>query len=111
MLEVPFEFQYTNSMKNKNTVTDRTVKELVDLIIEIQTKRNNKAHAYAYALGAVQSILDWELKGFNYGSLQETINDQYTSYKAELKALEKEDRTVQSLQKVANKAKLEDLYA
>lgn len=83
-LELPFEFPYTDCMKNKN---DRTVKELVDVIIQIQDRRNNKAHAYAYALGAIQAILDWEVKGFNRGSLQQTINDQYTSYEAELKAL------------------------
>ena len=76
-------------MKNKNTVTDRTVKELVDLIIEIQDRKNNKTYAYAYALGVIQSILDWEVKGFNCGKLQETINDQFTSYETELKALEK----------------------
>ena len=87
LLELPIRFPYTNSMKNKNTVTDRTVKELVDLIIEIQDRKNNKAHAYAYALGTIQSILDWELKGFNCGKLQDAINDQFTSYEAELKAL------------------------
>ena len=76
-------------MKNKNTVTDRTVKELVDLIIAIQTLRNNKVYAYAYALGAIQAMMDWEVKDLNRGTLQETINDQYTSYEAELKALEK----------------------
>ena len=73
-------------MKNKNTVT---VKELVDLIIEIQTKKDNKTYAYAYALGAIQSILDWEVRGLTYGTLQETINNQYTSYEAELKAIDK----------------------
>ena len=83
-------------MKNKNTVTDRTVKELVDLIIEIQDRKNNKAHAYAYALGTIQSILDWELKGFNCGKLQDAINDQFTSYEAELKALDKGVHALQS---------------
>lgn len=71
-------------MKNKN---NRSVQELVNLIIDIQKKKNNRDHAYAYALGVVQSILDWEVKGFNSGKLQETINDQYTSYEAEFKAL------------------------
>lgn len=71
-------------MKNKN---NKSVQELVNLIIDIQKKKGNRDHAYAFALGVVQSILDWEVKGYHGGKLQNTINDQYTSYEAELRSL------------------------
>lgn len=73
-------------MQNKN---NKTVSELVNLILDIQDKKGNRPHAYAYALGCIQAILDWEVKGFNSRiKLQEVINNQYESYEAELKALE-----------------------
>ena len=58
LLVVPIKFPYTDSMKNKNTVTNRTVSELVDLICELQTKKGNGDFKHSYALGTVQAILD-----------------------------------------------------
>lgn len=93
-------------MKNKNT-TDRQVHELVNIICELQTLKGNRDFMH-YALGTVQAILDWEIKGFykGYRTLQEVINDSYENIKTELDALKMEN-----LQKVANTAKLEELYA
>ena len=94
-------------MKNKNNV-DRTVTELVDLICELQEKKGNGSYKHSYALGTIQAILDWEVRGYNKGfrSLQETINGAYDSVKKEMEALKYEN-----LQKVCNKSTLEELYA
>ena len=92
-------------MKNKNNVQ---VHELVNLICELQELKGNGDWKHSYALGTIQAILDWEVKGFNKGfrSLQETINDAYDSVKKEMEALKYEN-----LQKVCNKTPLEELYA
>ena len=89
MLEPSFKVAYTDRMKNKNTVTNIEVSELVNLICELQTKKGNGDFKHSYALGTIQAILDWEIKGYNKGfkSLQEVINDSYESVKVELKAL------------------------
>jgi hypothetical protein len=70
-------------MKNKNNVT---VTELVNTIMEVQRKKNNNEFAYAYALGTLQAIVDWELKGYSDG-LQNAINRSYEVIKVELDAL------------------------
>jgi len=90
MLEVPIKFPYTDRMKNKNNVT---VTELVNKLIEVQRAKNNRDHAHAYALGCVQAILDWEVKGFNKGfrTLQEAINSSYESAQKELDEVEAEE--------------------
>jgi hypothetical protein len=92
-------------MKNKNNIQ---VHELVNLICELQTLKGNRDFMHSYALGTVQAILDWEIKGFykGYRTLQEVINDSYDNVKTELDALKMEQ-----IQKVANSAKLEELYA
>jgi hypothetical protein len=76
-------------MKNKNNVTNYSVNELVDLICELQEKKGNGSFKHSYALGTVQAILDWELKGYAKGviSLQEHINDCYNNVKTELEAI------------------------
>jgi hypothetical protein len=78
-------------MKNKNNVTNVTVTELVDLICELQTKKGNGEWKHSYALGTVQSILDWEIKGYSKGvsTLQERINDCYNNVKVEMDAINK----------------------
>jgi hypothetical protein len=73
-------------MKNKNNVTNRTVQELVDLICELQDKKGNKAFAHSYALGTLQAIVDWEIKGYTNG-LQEALNRAYVQVEAELNGL------------------------
>ena len=83
MLEVQTGIHYTDSMKNKNNVTNRTVSELVDLICELQTKKGNGDFKHSYALGTVQAILDWHVKGYTT-DLQETINDSYNNVKTEM---------------------------
>jgi hypothetical protein len=92
-------------MKNKNNVE---VHELVNIICELQTLKGNRDFMHSYALGTIQAILDWEVKGFykSFRTLQEVINDSYDNVKTELDALKME-----SLQKTANSAKLEELYA
>jgi hypothetical protein len=81
-------------MKNKNTV-DRTVKELVDLILELETLRGNKEYRYAFTLGSIQTYLEMDRSGyFNYGrTLQEAINDGYSSSKAEIEQLKNKQVT------------------
>jgi len=94
-------------MKNKNT-TDRQVHELVNLICELQTLKGNGDFKHSYALGCIQAILDWEVKGFNKGfrTLQESINNSYESVQEEL-----DEVKMKNIQKVCNSAKLEELYA
>ena len=72
-LEVPFEFQYTDRMKNKNTI-NRTTNELVNLIMEEQELRNNKDFAYAYATGALIAII--EANRSYKDDIQDVINRQ-----------------------------------
>jgi phage-related tail protein len=110
-------------MKIKNNV-DRTVQELVDLIGELQELKGNGDYKYLYALGTIQAILDWEVKGYNKGfrSLQETINGAYDNVNGELQALKngvhalQSDRdhkmaTLEEMAEVCNKSTLEELYA
>ena len=85
-------------MKNKNNETNIEVHELVNLICELQEKKGNGDWKHSYALGTIQAILDWEVKGYNKGfkSLQEVINDSYMSVKGEMEALEKDVHCLQS---------------
>jgi hypothetical protein len=123
-LVVPFEFQYTERMKNKNNVENKTVTELVDLICELQVKKGNGDFKHSYALGTIQAILDWEVRGYNKGfrSLQEVINGSYDNAKEELDAFNKgvhadqsnrdhRRATLEELAVVANQSTLEELYA
>jgi hypothetical protein len=73
-------------MKNK----DIEVQELVNLICELQEKKGNGDFKHSYALGTIQAILDWEVRGFNKGfqTLQENINDSYKRIKEELDTYE-----------------------
>jgi hypothetical protein len=107
-LEVPFEFLYTNSMENKNTEKNVQVHELVNLITELQDKKGNKAFAHSYALGTLQAIIDWEVRGYTSG-IQDALNRAYATVEAEMREIE--TIKLKDLQKVANEAKLEELYA
>ena len=108
-------------MKNKNNVQ---VHELVNLIGELQELKGNGDWKHSYALGTIQAILDWEVKGFNkgYRTLQEVINDAYDNVNGELQALKngvhalQSDRdhkraTLEEMAEVCNKTPLEELYA
>lgn len=70
-------------MKIKHTERDITIAELVNTMVELQDKKNNKAFAHSYALGTLQAIIDWELKGYSNG-LQEAVNRAYIQVKKEL---------------------------
>lgn len=72
-------------MKNKIKHTEHnvTVQELVNLIVELQDKKNNKAFAHSYALGTLQAIIDWEVKGYSSG-IQDALNRAYATIEAEL---------------------------
>ena len=96
-------------MKNKNTI-NRQVHELVNIICELQTLKGNKDFKHSYALGTIQAILDWEVKGFNHRPLQDTINDAYENVRVELEAL-KSETELKDIQKVCNRASLDELYA
>jgi hypothetical protein len=77
-------------MKNKKEQTNRTVTELVNKIVELQNAKGNRDFAHSYALGTIQAILDWELKGFYKGfrTLQDVINDSYNNVQEELEELQ-----------------------
>jgi hypothetical protein len=70
-------------MKIKHTEKNVQVHELVNLITELQDKKGNKAFAHSYALGTLQAIIDWEVKGYTNG-LQEALNRAYSTVKKEL---------------------------
>jgi len=108
-------------MKNKNDVQ---VHELVNKICELQELKGNGDIKHSYALGTIQAILDWEVKGFNKGfkTLQQAINDSYHSFQAEINAFNRSVHALQSehdhkratleeMAAVANAASLEELYA
>jgi hypothetical protein len=85
-------------MKNKNNVNNKSVTELVNKIVELQEKKGNRQYAHSYALGTLQSIINGQLNGWpgwNPDSLQEAVNDAYSSVQSELKAL---DQGVHALQ-------------
>lgn len=102
-LEVSFEFLYTDRMKIKN---NKSANELVDLILEVREKHNGSSSRYAYATGVLITIMDWARSTGSIKNLQDEINSNYELYEKELQALQ-----LQGIQKVANKAKLEELYA
>jgi hypothetical protein len=87
-LEVPSEFPYTNSMKNKNNVT---VKELTDKLVEVCKAKypHDPSMKWAYIAGVLEAMLDWELKGYSnsYSTLQDRVNDSYERYDKELDSL------------------------
>ena len=85
-LEVQINSHYTDRMKNKNTEKNVTVHELVNLITELQDKKGNRAFAHSYALGTLQAIVDWEIKGYTSG-LQDALNRAYVQVEAELNGL------------------------
>jgi hypothetical protein len=76
-------------MKNKNT-TNYTVKQLTDKLSELCAARypSDPSMKWAYMTGVLQSILDWELNGYNNGfkSLQESVNEAFLRCDEELKA-------------------------
>lgn len=74
-------------MKNKNNVINRTTNELLNLILEEQALRHNKDFAYAYATGALISIIEctrnWK------DDIQSTINNQYDATAESIAELKK----------------------
>ena len=88
-LECSGQGSHNKSMKNKKKITNRTVTELVNKIVELQTAKGNRDFAHSYALGTIQAILDWEVKGYYKGTrtLQEVINDSYINAQVELDAV------------------------
>ena len=76
-------------MKNKNE-TNYTVKQLTDKLAELCAARypSDPSMKWAYMTGVLESMLDWELRGYNkgYQTLQETVNQAFLRYEEELKA-------------------------
>jgi len=89
VLEVPIGFPYTDSMKNKNNVT---AKQLVDAILSQQEHLGNKAYAYPYVTGVLQSLLEEVIqidntpKKLRYRSIQEAVNSFYETANGEVPA-------------------------
>jgi hypothetical protein len=75
-------------MKNKETYS---VKQMTDKLQELCTAKYPKdtSMKWAYIAGVLESILDWEVKGYNkgYQTLQDEINNAYLRYDEELKGL------------------------
>jgi membrane-bound ClpP family serine protease len=88
-------------MKNKN---NKTANELVNLILELREKQGHGNTAYAYATGALISMMDYARESSNKDALQDQINTAFAYTTDDLNKLEK-------LKKVCNEAKLEELYA
>jgi hypothetical protein len=84
-------------MKIKHTEHNVTVHELVNLITELQDKKGNKAFAHSYALGTLQAIVDWEVKGYTNG-LQDALNRAYVQVEAEMAELNKPKKPSPTLQ-------------
>jgi len=83
-------------MKNKNNKNNKTVKQLIDKIVELQDLKGNDRYAHSYALGTLHSIIDGELNGWNSRGLQETINDSFNYVEIELDALNKGTHSLQT---------------
>lgn len=77
-------------MKDKNTI-NYTVKQLTDKLNELNTAKfpNDPSMKWAYICGVLESILDWEVKGYSkgYSTLQERINEAYERYDQELQSM------------------------
>jgi len=69
-----------------------TVKQLTDKLSELAAARypNDPSMKWAYTTGVLESILDFEVRGYAKGikTLQELINDAYDRYDTELQALQ-----------------------
>jgi len=88
-------------MKNK------TAADLLKIILEVREAKNGGRYdefASSYATGTLISIMDSALKG--YYPLQEGVNLSYEAHENELQKTKMEQ-----IQKVANAAKPEELYA
>jgi len=102
LLEVPFEFPYTDCMKNKN---NKTANDLLNLILDVEKMKGND-FGYALASGVLIGIMDWARSSSDKNTLQNEINYQYNRVEKELMEIK-----LKELQKVANQSKLEELYA
>jgi hypothetical protein len=72
-------------MENKN---NKTVKEMTDKLAELCKAKypNDPSMKWAYVSGVLEAMLDIEVKGLGYGSLQDRINDSFKRYEEELEA-------------------------
>jgi len=70
-------------MENKN---NRTVKEMTDKLAEVCKAKypNDHSMKWAYVAGVLEAMLDIEVRGHGYGTLQERINDAFNRYEEEL---------------------------
>jgi len=77
-------------MIKKNTTTDRTASELLNLIVKVRREiYNDGEYSYAFASGVIVSLMDWELKGYDSTTtFQEHINNCYDRYEKELTKLQ-----------------------
>ena len=82
-------------MKNKNNENNIQVHELVNAIAELQERKGTGTYAHSYALGTLQALIDWHLKGYS-DDLQKAVNDSYSSVKNEMDALDKGVHALQS---------------
>jgi hypothetical protein len=80
-------------MKNKN---NKTVEELINVIVDLQERKGNRQYAHSYALGTLQSIINGEIGGWNSDGLQGAINDSFNSVQNELNAFTKGTHALQT---------------
>jgi hypothetical protein len=90
-------------MKNKN---NKSANELLNLIVDFKRKEGKGDVAYAHGSGVLIAIMDWSRGSSDKNDLQLQINSHYEFYEKRLEALKLKD-----LQKVANKASMEELMA
>jgi hypothetical protein len=80
-------------MKNKN---NKTVQELINVIVDLQERKGNRQYAHSYALGTLQAIINGELDGWNSNGLQGAINDSFNNVQTELNAFTQGTHSLQS---------------
>jgi dTDP-D-glucose 4,6-dehydratase len=89
-------------MKNKN---NKSANDLLNLILDVQRMKGND-FGYACATGTLVSLMDWARESSDPHTLQNEINYQYNRVENELLEIKSKE-----LQKVANKASMEELMA
>jgi hypothetical protein len=95
-LEVPFEFPYTDRMKNKNTI-----KQLVTLMEEAQESPH-------FIIGWMMSMIDQSATDKTY-QMQESIDNGMKYFQDQ--AFKRSRIEMNQIQKVANGSSIEELYA
>lgn len=65
---------------------DYSMDELSKLFVQIGKKKHGMDCAYAYAMGSIIGVVDFQIK-YNTGRLQQIINERYADAEKELAKL------------------------